>query len=106
MLNEMLRDNKPDLCSTTTAKLMMTCIQLKFYFLCEECCDEEIALQSYEEGRIMRNQHELLTGHSTCKIYTKEILFREGCHMYLGEEEDEELLIINPSLQPFLQFWS
>ena len=85
MLNEMLRDNKPDLCSTTTAKLMMTCIQLKFYFLCEECCDEEIALQSYEEGRIMRNQHELLTGHKDCcRLYTKQIVFRDDSPLFDG----------------------
>jgi hypothetical protein len=48
MFNEMLRDNKPDRCSTTTK--LMTWIKLKFYFLCQQCCDEGIALYSYEEG--------------------------------------------------------
>jgi hypothetical protein len=78
MFNEMLRDNKVDCSSTTTTKLM-TWIKLKFYFLCEQCCNEGIALYSYQEGRIIRNQHELLTGHNKefCRLYTKQILFRE-----------------------------
>jgi hypothetical protein len=81
MFNEMLRDNKPDRCSTTattTTTKLMTWIKLKFYFLCQQCCDEGIALYSYEEGRIIRNQHELLTGHNKdcCRLYTKQILFR------------------------------
>jgi hypothetical protein len=95
MFNEMLRDNKVDCCSTTTAANLMIWIKLKFYFLCEQCGDEEIALDFYKEGRIIRNQHELLTGHSNCKLYTEQILFREYCHnMYRGEVEDK--LVINP----------
>ena len=54
------------------------------------CDDIEIVelliTEGNEEGRIIRNQHELLTGHNKdcCRLYTKQILFREDCHMYNG----------------------
>jgi hypothetical protein len=85
MFNEMLRDNKVDCSSTTAITKLMTCIKLKFYFLCQQCCAEEIALDSYEEGRIIRNQHELLTGHKDCcRLYTKQIVFRDDCPLFDG----------------------